>query len=833
MIDNDFDASSEEKVTSVTSMYKDWFLDYASYVILERAIPALYDGMKPVQRRILHSMKELDDGRYNKVANIVGHTMQYHPHGDSSIADAIVQLGQKDLLIDMQGNWGNFFTGDRAAASRYIEARLSKFALEVLFNPKVTQWQLSYDGRKKEPIALPVRFPLLLCQGVEGIAVGLSTKILPHNFNELIDASIAYLRKRSFTLYPDFSTAGMADISDYRDGKRGGKVRIRAKIETYDKSTLVIREIPFSTTTSSLIDSILKANDKGKIKVKKIEDNTASQVEILVHLHTGVSLDQTIDALYAFTNCELSISPLACIIEDHKPKFIGVSQMLKHSTDTTVDLLKNDLQIQKASLEEQWHCACLERIFLEHKIYRTIEEQQTWQAVLDVIDSALQLHLDKLKKPISSQDILRLTEIKIKRISKFDLDKATQHILEIEQKLTKVEYHLAHIIDFTIGYFKGLKKQYGKDKPRQTQLLVFGDVQATKVVIRNTKLYLNREEGFVGTALKKDEYIGDCSDIDDVICFTQEGKMSVSKVSAKTFMGKNIIYAAVFDKSDKRKIYNVIYQDGKGGISYAKRFSVTSITRDKVYDLTQGVKGSKLYYFSANPNGEAESVTVELRQSKGVRKPKFDFDFSTQLIKNRSVKGNIVTKEAIKSVDFKAKGGSTLEARKLWYDPQIRRLNTDQKGDYLGTFSGKDKILVIQKNGYIKTILPELIAYFSTETLIVEKYNANKPISLIYWEGDKQRYYAKRFLFDCSKEEFVLSNHSDSKFLLATTAYLPRIEVSFVKERGKKALSNQIIILSDLVGVKTIKALGNQVSSKKIKSIIWLEPLPHIEFEQM
>lgn len=631
---------ANESIIRVTGMYQEWFLDYASYVILERAVPAIEDGFKPVQRRIMHSMKELDDGRYNKVANVVGHTMQYHPHGDQSIADAIVQIGQKDLLIDTQGNWGNVYTGDEAAASRYIEARLSKFALEVLYSPKITHWQLSYDGRKNEPINLPVKFPLLLAQGAEGIAVGLSTKVLPHNFNELIDASIKILKNKPFTLYPDFPTQGIADVSNYNDGMRGGRVRVRAKISQLDKSTLVITQIPFSTNTSSLIDSILKANEKGKIKIKKIEDNTAAEVEILIHLPSGVSPDKTIDALYAFTNCEVSIAPLGCVIQDNKPLFIGVSEMLKRSTHQTVDLLKKELEIELGELEEMWHYANLERIFIENRIYHRIEEEETWEGVLHAIDTGLQPHIGHLRRAVTQDDLVRLTEIRIKRISRFDLDKAQEKIDALEGDIERVKYNIEHIIDFAINYFSQLKEKYGKGKERKTELRSFDTIEATKVVLRNTKLYVNRAEGFIGTGLKKDEYVADCSDIDDVVVFLRNGEMVITKVDDKKFIGKDIIHVAVFDKNDKRTIYNMIYRDGKSGASYVKRFNVNGVTRDKVYDLTQGKPGSQILYFSANPNGEAEVVTVLLRQLSNVKKLKFDLDFAELLIKGRSSKGN-------------------------------------------------------------------------------------------------------------------------------------------------------------------------------------------------
>jgi topoisomerase-4 subunit A len=678
-------------------MYKDWFLDYASYVILERAVPAIEDGFKPVQRRIMHALKELDDGRYNKVANVVGHTMQYHPHGDASIADAMVQIGQKELLIDTQGNWGNILTGDGAAASRYIEARLSKFALEVVFSPKITNWQSSYDGRKKEPVNLPVKFPLLLAQGAEGIAVGLSTKILPHNFNEIIDGSIKHLKGQRFKLYPDFPTAGIIDVTNYNDGLRGGKIRVRAKISQLDKNTLVISEIPYGTNTSSLIDSILKANDKGKIKIKKIEDNTAAQVEILIHLPGGISPDKTIDALYAFTACESSISPLGCIIEDNKPLFIGVTEMLERSTDHTVELLKAELEIQLSELEEQWHFASLERIFIENRIYRDIEEEETWEGVISAIDKGLMPHITHLKRKVTEEDIVRLTEIRIKRISKFDLDKAQQYIDSLEDKIAQTKDHLANLIEFAISYFKELKSKYGKGRERQSEIRIFDDIEATKVVIRNTKLYVNREEGFIGTSLKRDEYVTDCSDIDDIIVFTNSGQMMVTKVDSKTFIGKNIIHVAVFKKKDQRTTYNMIYKDGRGGSSYVKRFYVTGITRDKLYDLTAGKAGSEISYFSANPNGEAEVVSIILRQAGSIKKLKWDLDFADVMIKGRASKGNIVTKYSVKKIELKEKGLSTLKPRKLWFDDTVQRLNVDDRGELLGEFTNEDRLLIVNQ----------------------------------------------------------------------------------------------------------------------------------------
>ncbi|EKF56005.1 DNA topoisomerase IV subunit A [Galbibacter marinus] len=831
---NPEDNGQQETITKVGGMYKDWFLDYASYVILERAVPAIEDGFKPVQRRIMHSLKELDDGRYNKVANIVGHTMQYHPHGDASIGDAMVQIGQKDLLIDTQGNWGNILTGDSAAASRYIEARLSKFALDVVFSPKITDWQLSYDGRKKEPINLPVKFPLLLAQGAEGIAVGLSTKILPHNFVELIEASIKHLKGKGFTIYPDFPTAGIMDVSNYNDGKRGGRIRVRAKISQYDKNTLVINEIPFGTNTSSLIDSILKANEKGKIKIKKIEDNTAANVEILVHLPSGLSPDKTIDALYAFTSCESSISPLACIIEDNKPLFIGVNEMLRRSTDNTVDLLKQELEIQLNELEEQWHFASLERIFIENRIYRDIEEEETWEGVINAIDQGLQPHIKHLKRAITQEDITRLTEIRIKRISKFDIDKAQEKIEALEDEIAQVNHHLEHLIEYAIDYFNTLKKKYGEGRERKTEIRIFDDIEASKVVIRNTKLYVNPKEGFIGTSLKKDTYVCDCSDIDDIIVFTATGKMMVTKVDTKTFIGKDIIHVAVFKKKDKRTIYNLIYKDGTGGSTYIKRFYVSSVTRDKEYDLTNGKSGSVVHYFSANPNGEAEIVTIFLRQVGSVKKLKWDIDFADILIKGRNSKGNIVTKYAVKRIELKEKGVSTLKPRKIWFDDTVRRLNVDERGALLGAFKGEDKLLVITQDGIARTITPELTTHFEDNMIVLEKWNPKKPISAIYYNGEKELYYVKRFIIEqAEKEESFISDHPDSFLELVTTHWLPKIEIEFIKERGKDRKPNQELALEEFIAIKGINALGNQLTKEKVKQVNLLEPYPYQEPEEV
>ena len=822
------DLPAKDESIKVTGMFEDWFLDYASYVILERAVPAIEDGFKPVHRRILHSMKDLDDGRYTKVANIVGHTMQYHPHGDASIGDAIVQLGQKDLLIDTQGNWGNILTGDSAAASRYIEARLSKFALEVVFNPKTTEWQISYDGRKQEPVNLPVKFPMILAQGAEGIAVGLSTKILPHNFIELIDASIKHLQNKRFSIFPDFPTGGVVDVSDYNDGLRGGKLRVRAEINIRDKNTLVINEIPYGTNTSTLIDSILKANDKGKIKIKKIEDNTSSEVEILIHLPNNISPDKTIDALFAFTNCEVSISPLSCVIIDDKPHFLGVSELLRLSTQHTVDLLKSELEIKLGELEEQWHFSSLEKIFIEKRIYRDIEEEETWEGVIEAIDKGLQPHIKHLKRKVTRDDIIRLTEIRIKRISKFDLDKAEQKIEALEGDIEKIKYQLANLIDYAIDYFKDLKTKYGKGKERKTQIRIFEDIEAQKVVIRNTKLYVNRKEGFIGTAMKKEEYVTDCSDIDDIICFTEDGTMMVTKVDNKTFIGKNIIYVGIFKKKDKRTIYNIIYRDGKAGYNYMKRFAVTSITRDRQYSVGKDKPGTKVLYFSCNPNGEAEIVTIFLRQKKGLKRLRFDLDFSDMAIKGRGVKGNLVSKMPIKKVEFKEEGVSTLKPRKIWFDETVRRLNVDERGELLGAFKGEDRLLIVRQNGIIKTIVPELTTHFENDIVVMEKWNPKKPISLVYWEGEKERYYVKRFLVENSdKDEIIITDHQDSQLEIISTDYIPRIEIEYKKQRGKDRKPNEIVNLEEFIAVKGIKAQGNQLTSEPVKQIDLIEPLPH------
>ena len=820
-----------ESLVKVTGMYKEWFLDYASYVILERAIPAISDGLKPVQRRILHSMKDLDDGRYNKVANIVGHTMQYHPHGDASIADAMIQIGQKDLLIDMQGNWGNILTGDKAAASRYIEARLSKFALKVVFSPKVTNWQLSYDGRKKEPVNLPIKFPLLLVQGAEGIAVGLSTKILPHNFNELIDSSIKYLKGKKFSIFPDFQTGGIIDVQNYNDGIRGGKIRIRAKISKHDKNTLLISEIPYSSNTSSLIDSVVKANDKGKIKIKKIEDNTSSEVEILVHLPSGISLDKTIDALYAFTDCEVSISPLGCVIIDNKPNFIGVSDMLRISTDSTVSILKKELELRLEELREQWHFASLERIFIENRIYRLIENEETWEGVITSIENGLKPFLSELRRELIKDDIIKLTDIKIKRISKFDIDKALKKIDDLEIEIKGILNNLENLIEFSINYFNELKNEYGGKFKRLSEIRVFDDVDAKKVVVRNLKLYVNSAEGFIGTSLRKDKYICDCSDIDDIIVFTKSGKMQVVKVDNKIFIEKDILHVNVFKKKDDRTIYNLVYKDGKSKISYMKRFSVTGITRDKSYDLTSGSRGSEIYYFTSNSNGEAEVITVTLRNTGNIKKIKWDIDFADLDIKGRASKGNIVTKNNLLKVELKEKGVSTLKPRKIWFDSTVLKLNTESRGDMVGEYKGRDRLLIVDKNAYYKTVFPEMTLHFDSNPIIIEKWIVKKPLTAIYYDSAKKIYYLKRFLIENeNKVDKVIPENSVLKFI--TSIARPILEIKFSNSSIKNH-DDLIINAEEFITIKGFKAMGNQLTPNKIKSVVVTKKLEYIEDQEI
>lgn len=818
----------EESLKKVSGLYKDWFLDYASYVILDRAIPSIYDGFKPVQRRIMHSMRELEDGRYNKVANIVGNTMKYHPHGDASITDAMVQIGQKELLIDTQGNWGNVYTGDSAAAARYIEARLTPFALEVVFNPKTTEWSKSYDGRNNEPIDLPVKFPLLLAQGVEGIGVGLSTKIMPHNFNELLSASVAYLKGKKFELYPDFQTGGLLDVSNYNDGQRGGKLRTRARIIQKDKNTLCITELPFSKNTGDLIDSVIKANEKGKIKIKKIEDNTSDKVEINIHLANDVSPDKTIDALYAFTDCEVSISPNACVIVGDKPEFLSVSEILRRNTDHTVSLLKKELEIELHELEEKWHFASLERIFIENEIYQEIKGKNSKEEVYTAIDKALKPFIKKLMRAITVEDIIKLTELPFMRISRYDRDKAEENILALEGKMEQVKHHLANLIAYAIDYFTNIQKKYGKDKERKTELRVFDNIDATKVVLANEKFYVNREEGFIGTSLKKDEYVFDCSDIDDIITFQKDGTMKVVKVEAKTFIGKNIVHVGVFKKGDKRTVYNMIYREGKEGPYYMKRFSVTGVTRNTDYKLASDKKGSEMLYFSANPNGEAETVTVLLKPNSRVRKNKIEIDFSELAIKGRDSRGNLVTKYAVKKVDLKEEGVSTLAPRKIWFDDTVRRLNADGRGTLLGSFKGDDKILTINQNGEAKLVTFDLLNRFDDEYLILEKWKPEQPITCIYFDGEKGIYFIKRFLLEntTNVQHFMPSEHAKSFVEFVGTSDGCTAEIIFPKDKSGKEKEPEIINIDEFIAVKGIKAIGNQFIKEKVKSINITIPEP-------
>jgi topoisomerase IV subunit A len=813
--------SGDDNIISLSGLYKDWFLDYASYVILERAVPAIEDGLKPVQRRILHSMKELDDGRYNKVANIIGNTMKYHPHGDTSIGDAIVQIGQKDLLIDCQGNWGNVLTGDRAAAARYIEARVTKFANHVLFNPKTTNWLSSYDGRNKEPQYLPVKFPVLLNHGAEGIAVGLACKILPHNFIEIIEASINYLRGKKVELFPDFENGGLADFTQYNDGLRGGKVRVRASIEKISNKVLIINQIPYGTTTDSLIESIVKATDKNKIKVKKIEDNTASKAEIVIHIPSGVSPDKMIDALYAFTNCEMSISPNACVIDKNKPVFIGVTEILKRNTDNTVELLKQELEIKKDELENQWHWLSLERIFIENRIYREIEEEETWEGVIKAIDNGLKPHVKNLKKKVSEDDIVRLTEIKIKRISKFDSDKADDNIFKIEEQIKEVVNHLANLINYAIDYFKNIKTKYSLGKERKTEIRVFDNINASKVIVSNKKLFVNKEEGFIGWSLRKDQYVEDCSDLDDVILFFESGNMMVTKMADKKFVGKGIIHAAIWKKGDKRTIYHMIYQAGKSAPSYMKRFSVSSITRDRDYNVAGNVKDPKIHYFTVNPNGRRETVQIKLRPRPKLKKLKIDIDFGELLIKSRTSKGNTVTKHFISKVEQKEVGGSTLAARKIWWDDVVCRLNNDERGKHLGSFKGDDKILSIYKSGHYLISGFELSNRFSDDLIHIEKYHPNRPIACVYWNSEKELFYVKRFnIENLTKKHLFIPEESGTELVVASTQHLPKVSVTFNKRlKETKDLDDKVYALNDMIDIKGVKAQGNQLSKLKIKDI--------------
>lgn len=817
-------------------MYKDWFLEYASYVILERAVPYVNDGLKPVQRRILHAMKEMDDGRFNKVANIIGQTMQYHPHGDASIGDALVQLGQKDLLVETQGNWGNILTGDGAAAPRYIEARLSKFALEVVFNPKTTIWQLAYDGRKREPVTLPVKFPLLLAQGVEGIAVGLSSKILPHNFNELIDAAILHLQGKPFEIFPDFPTGGTIDVSKYNDGMRGGNVRVRAKIDKLDNKTLVVSEIPYGRTTTSVIESIIKANDKGKIKIKKIDDNTAENVEILIQLAPGISSDKTIDALYAFTDCEISISPNTCIIENDKPHFIGVSDVLRKNAEQTVELLKLELEIRKGELENAWHFASLEKIFIEERIYKDkgFEDSKDMDAAIDHIDKRLEPWKPKLRKEVSRDDILKLMEIKMARILKFNKDKANDQILAIEDEIAEIISNIENIIPYTIAYYQRIKSKFGKGRERKTEIRNFENIVATKVVVANEKLYVDYEEGFMGTSLKKNEYVCDCSDIDDIIVFRKDGTYFVTKVSEKAFIGKNILHLAVFKKDDKRTIYNLVYRDGRAGDTYMKRFAVYGVTRDKEYDMTQGNAGTKIMYFSVNPNGESEVLRVTLKPKPRLKKLVFEVDMGELAVKGRQSIGNVVTKNDVHKITLKEKGASTLGGRKIYYDPDVNRLNADKRGTYLGEFQGEDKILVITKSGEFELYNFDLSNHFKDDLLIIEKFNPKRTLSVVYWDEEQQFYYVKRFQIEedtpMGKNFNFIGEAPGNKLVSITWVHYPRLELEFGGKNSER--ENEIIEVAEFIGVKSFKAKGKRLSTFQVKDVRELEPVVKDEDER-
>ena len=813
----------DEKIVPVSGLYENWFLDYASYVILERAVPSLQDGLKPVQRRILHSMREMEDGRYNKVANIIGNTMKYHPHGDASIGDALVQLGQKELLIDCQGNWGNTLTGDGAAAARYIEARLSKFALHVAFNPKTTTWLSSYDGRNKEPENLPMKFPLLLAQGAEGIAVGMACKFLPHNFIELIDNSINHLRGKKVEIMPDFPNGGMADFTNYNDGLRGGRVRVRAKIKKFDAKTLIVHEIPYGTTTTSLIESVLKANDKGKIKIKKIEDNTSSEAEIIIHLAPGVSPDKTIDALYAFTDCEVSISPNSSIIDADTPRFLGVSEILKINTDHTVRLLKLELEIRLDELERQWHFSTLEKLFINHEMYIDFKLYSDREALYVYLYDRFKPFKKQLIREIVDEDLHKLTQIPMIRITRFDGAKADESLLKIEEEMEQVKHHLANLIDFAADYYKDLKKRFGEGKERKTEIKIFDTISATKVIIANRKLYVDIEEGFIGYGLRKNEPVSDCSEIDDIICFFSSGKMLITKVSDKKFVGKDLVYANVWKKGDTRTIYHMFYQDGLGGSTMMKRFYVNSITRDTEYDLTRGAKGSKMLYFSVHPNGEREVVTVLLRPRPHLKRLRFDVDLGELLIKGRNSAGNRVTKEIIQKIVQKEVGGSTLAARKIWYDDVVGRLNDEGRGRFLGDFKGDDRILTLYRNGEYRLSSFDLSNHFDEDMVHLEKWNPHRPISCVYFDAEKEINFVKRFACEVMSDKRVsfISESEGSYLQVVSTAYRPEIRIVFNKQlKETKNLPDQVLNLADLIDVKGMKAQGNQVTKMKVKEIL-------------
>lgn len=814
-----------ELETTLSGMYQNYFLDYASYVILERAVPALEDGLKPVQRRILHSMDELDDGRYNKVANIIGNTMKYHPHGDASINDAMVQIGQKDLLIDCQGNWGNILTGDSAAASRYIEARLTKFAQQVVFNPKTTDWALSYDGRNKEPVTLPVKFPLLLAQGVEGIAVGLACKIMPHNFVELIDASIDILRNRKTQILPDFPTGGMADFSKYNSGLRGGKIRVRARMSIVDNKTIAITEIPFGTTTGALIDSIVNAADKGKLKIKKVEDNTAENVEILIHLNPGVSPDVTVDALYAFTDCEMSISPNSCVIYDNKPMFLSVDEILKRSTQHTVELLKTELEINLSELQEKWHYTSLEKIFFEEKIYKELEKKYgTWDKVLEGIAKAFVPFRKKLKRDITREDIIKLTEKPVRRIYKLDIDELNAQIKELEKGIKAVKENLKNLIPYAIEYFKELKKTYGKGRERKTEIRSFENIEVKQIVIRNSKLYVDYENGFAGTSLKNATFIDECADVDDIIVFREDGTMVVSKVSEKAYIGKGILHVAIWHKDDERTIYHMVYRDGVNGPVMMKRFNVTGIIRDKEYDLTKGAKGSKVLYFSVNPNGESETLTIYLKPRPKLKKQMFDVDLTELGVKGRNSQGNVLSKFPIRKIVSKSKGESTLELMRYWYDPAVKRINTEERGISLGGFKEDEKIINISANGIYRVIKPGTILQFDEDPMVIMRHNPDKVVTAVYYDGEKKEYWVKRFQPEIQdKNVNFITEHDKSRVLLLSFDTFPMLRVTYGIFKGKMS---QDINLHEFCPVKTEKAKGTKLNFKDIKQLDWLPSLP-------
>lgn len=823
----------EHSAKNVKGMYENWFLDYASYVILERAVPYVEDGLKPVQRRILHSMWEMEDGRYNKVANIIGNTMKYHPHGDASIGDALVQIGQKDLLIDMQGNWGNIFTGDSAAAARYIEARLSKFALDVVFNPKTTTWQTSYDGRNREPVTLPMKFPLLLAQGVEGIAVGLACKILPHNFNELIDASIAILRGKRTDIMPDFPTGGMADFSNYNDGLRGGKIRIRSRIKVKDSKTLVITEIPFGTTTTSLIDSVIAANDKGKIKIRKIEDNTAEFVEILVHLQPGTSTDKTIDALYAFTACEVSISPNACVIENERPRFVGVNEMLKISTDRTLELLKRELEIELSELQEKWHFSSLEKIFIKEEMYIDFKKYANRETLYEYLYERFKPHRKKLLRPISDEDLHRLTQIPMIRITRFDSIKADEQMKDLEQKIEGVKHHLAHLVDYAVEYFKELKKKYGPGRERKTEIRPFEVIEARQVVMNNVKLYANKEEGFIGSGLKKDEFICDCSDLDEIIVFRRDGVMMVTKVAEKTYVGKDIIHIAIFTKGDDRTVYNMAYRDGLRGNTMVKRFNVTGVTRDKEYNLTRGAKDSKVHYFSVCPNGENELITVYLTPTSGARKQEFDMDLSQVAVKGRDSQGNILTRYPVRKIVLKEKGKAEVVKQKVWFDDATQRLTYEERGTYIGNFAPDDKILTVTQSGHYRMTGFETTLHFDEDMILIQKYDPQATTTAVYYDGESKQYFIKRFSFELTdRKTLFITEHPDSYLEAVSNHPGQKVELKFAKVKGVEP-KPETIDADSFIEVRNMKAKGNKLSADKIKEIDMIDPFADISDDEI